>query len=485
MTPTSKSTPRPTSNALLAARLVLAVALGAGVAGVWVAYRSGNRDGRVIPGVRLAGRDVGGRSVDRIRRGHQEWEQRLLEGAVTLRYPGGTFQSTFHALGVTPRSGALWPGLRALGRRGGLFDRLLERRRARAGRLRFAPGFGLDPSRALAALRSYKEQVDVRARSARLDLINRRIIPGRVGYELDVYASQERILSAARGGRRDVSLAVREVRPKISSIQLRNLSISTVLGWYETPYSLSYRWRNRTYNLRVAARKLSGTILMPDEEFDFNQVLGPRSQQEGYRIAPVIARGELVDGIAGGLCQISSTLFAAAFFAGLEVVKADVHSMPSHYIDLGLDATVVWPSVTMTLKNPYDFPVVIHYQVNSGRVRAELLGAKRLYKIGFERRIVADRAFKEELRHDDKKLIGTRKVEQHGQRGYTVRRRRIFFDKDGHEVRSQYWTVVYPPTTMIITLGTKKPDDPSAPPPEPLKPVNPMPDPATFVRKIQ
>jgi hypothetical protein len=162
-----------------------------------------------------------------------------------------------------------------------------------------------------------------------------------------------------------------------------------------------------------------------------------------------------------------------------------VHSMPSHYIDLGLDATVVWPSVTMKLKNPYDFPVVIHYQVNSGRVRAEILGAKRLYKVGFERRIVADRAFKEELRHDDKKLIGKRKVEQHGQRGYSVRRRRIFFDNDGHEVRSQYWTVVYPPTTMIITLGTKKPDDPNAPPPEELKPVNPMPDPATFVRRIQ
>ncbi len=190
-----------------------------------------------------------------------------------------------------------------------------------------------------------------------------------------------------------------------------------------------------------------------------------------------------MDGIAGGVCQISSTLFAAAFFAGLDVLEAEVHSMPSHYIGLGLDATVVWPKVTMKLRNPYDFPVVLHYEVNSGRVRAEILGARRLYKIGFERRIIRDRAFKEEVRTDDKMKLGERKVEQRGQRGYTVRRRRIFFDKEGNEVRSQYWTVVYPPTTMIVTIGTKKTED-ATEVPEP-KPLNPMPDPATFHRIIQ
>ncbi len=256
-----------------------------------------------------------------------------------------------------------------------------------------------------------------------------------------------------------------------------------MLGWYETSYSTARRWANRTYNLRVAARKLNGTILMPDEVFDFNATLGPRSQTEGYRIAPVIARGELVDGIAGGLCQISSTLFAASFFAGLDVIKADVHSMPSHYIGLGLDATVVWPAVTLRLRNPYDFPVVLHYQVNSGRVRAEILGAKRLYKVGFERRIIGDRAYKEEIRTDENMKLGERKVEQRGQRGYTVRRRRIFFDTQGHEVRSQYWTVLYPPTTMIVTLGSKKTEDATEVPE--FKPLNPMPDPATFHRIVQ
>jgi len=468
---------------LIAMRLILAAALGVGLAGLWHGWQRGNGSPRVVPGVRLGGLDVGGKTTDAIRRRHQAWEQQLLEGAVTLRFPGGEVRSTWHGLGVTPRSGTLWRRLTRIGRRGGIFERLIERSRARRGLVRFAPGLGLDPQRALAALRRFKERIDVRARSARLDLVNRRIVPGRVGYSLDVYQSQERILAAARQGRRTVDLAVKEARPKISSLQVRDLSIGTALGWYETSYSTSRRWANRTYNLRVAARKLNGTILMPDEVFDFNATLGPRTHSEGYRIAPVIARGELVDGIAGGVCQISSTLFAAAFFAGLDVIKADVHSMPSHYIGLGLDATVVWPKVTMQLRNPYDFPVVLHYLVNSGRVRAEILGAKRLYKIGFERRIIGDRAFKEEIRTDEKMKLGERKVEQRGQRGYTVRRRRIFFDHQGHEVRSQYWTVVYPPSTMIVTLGAKKTDDATETPE--LKPLNPVPDPATFHRIVQ
>ena len=470
---------------LVTLRLVLAMALGAGVATVWWTARRAGRSQRVIPGVRVSGQDVGGQTVADIRRKRRRQEQLLLEGEVLLRSHVKVAPSTWHALGVVPPEDALWSRLTLLGRRGGFFDRLLERRRARRGLLRFAPEYRLDAPRSLAALMALKEKVDVRATSARLDLVNRRIVPGRIGYSLDVYQSQERILAAVREGRREVTLAVRQLRPKISSVQLKDLSIATVLGWYETPYSLSRTYANRTYNLRVAARKLNGTILMPDEELDFNSALGPRTQQEGYRIAPVIARGELVDGIAGGVCQISSTLFAAAFFAGLEVVKAEVHSMPSHYIELGLDATVVWPNVTMKLKNPYDFPVVIHYEVNSGRVRAEILGQKRLYKIGFERSVIRTRAFKEEIRNDDKLLVGTRKVAQRGQRGYAVRRRRIFFDRLGHEVRSQYWTVLYPPTTMILRLGTKKPDDPTAPPPPELKPVNPLPDPLTFKRKVQ
>src|SRR5690606_26048446 len=99
-----------------------------------------------------------------------------------------------------------------------------------------------------------------------------------------------------------------------------------VLSAFETSYDVSMRAEARTYNLRLAASKLDGTVLLPGETFDFNATVGPRDEANGYKVAPVIAQGELVDGIGGGTCQISGTLHGAAFFAGLRMVERYPHT---------------------------------------------------------------------------------------------------------------------------------------------------------------
>src|SRR5262249_61083180 len=98
-----------------------------------------------------------------------------------------------------------------------------------------------------------------------------------------------------------------------------------------------------------------------------NDTVGGRSETEGYQVAQGISGGEMVDGLAGGTCQISTTLFGAAFFAGLDIVKTTNHSRPSVYTPLGFDATVVWPKTDLKLKNPYEFPVVLHYRVANAK----------------------------------------------------------------------------------------------------------------------
>src|SRR5262249_57298921 len=117
-----------------------------------------------------------------------------------------------------------------------------------------------------------------------------------------------------------------------------------------------------------------------------NDTVGGRSETEGYQVAQGISGGEMVDGLAGGTCQISTTLFGAAFFAGLDIVRTTNHSRPSAYTPLGFDATVVWPHTDLKLKNPYDFPVAIHYRVANGEALVEILGKPRPDdKIVFER----------------------------------------------------------------------------------------------------
>src|SRR6185436_15793695 len=211
---------------------------------------------------------------------------------------------------------------------------------------------------------------------------------------------------------------------------LAGIDISTVLGAWETRYSAVGPDTDRTYNLKVGADHLNGHILKPHEVFSFNSVVGDRTEKEGYRVAPVIQGGELIDGLAGGMCQIASTLHAAAFFAGLDVVSSTPHSRPSSYIPMGLDSTVVYPTTDLKLRNPYEFPVVMHYQVNQGSVKVELLGKERPHKVIFEREIKTETAFGSESRGDSEMPSGQRLVVQEGYPGYSLIRRRYIFAKD-------------------------------------------------------
>jgi vancomycin resistance protein YoaR len=263
-----------------------------------------------------------------------------------------------------------------------------------------------------------------------------------------------------------------------------------VLGYWETHYSAVGPDTDRTYNLKVGADKLNGHILKPHEVFSFNEVVGDRTEKEGYRVAPVIPAGEHNDGLAAGMCQIASTLHAAAFFAGLDIVSSTPHSRPSAYIPMGLDSTVVYPSTDLKLRNPYDFPVVMHYQVNQGAVKVELLGKERPYKVVFEREIKAETPFGTDTRADPEEPSGHRYTIQEGYPGYTLVRRRYVFEKDhvprwsGPEpladvlekshikpVKKEQWALHYPATTQFVAVGT----GPSSLKPKPQPPAHHIP----------
>jgi vancomycin resistance protein YoaR len=373
-----------------------------------------------------------------------------------------------------------------LGSRTGFWERLALRRAAAHGRVQLFTPFSYDRSAMEAFFTGLKQTVDRPAVPARLDLLKKEVVPSVNGRLLDVAASIAAAERAILAGRDEVRLSVETLVPNQTTEDLSALSLSTVLGWYETSFTDHGKFAYRAHNLKMGASRITGIVLLPNRDFSFNIAVGPRTTKEGYRMAPVISLGELVDDIGGGMCQIASTIFAAAFFAGLDIVDFKVHTQVSHYIDLGLDATVVYPGVDLILRNPYPFPVAIRMDVSRGRVRAEILGREKPYaKIGFERKIVGEVAFPTAQRPDDQMFKGTYKLDQRGQKGYHVRRRRIFFDAQGVEVKSETWSLYYPPATMIIREGTKPPADPDAPPPPPPDPYRPAGDPPEFRREIQ
>jgi vancomycin resistance protein YoaR len=319
----------------------------------------------------------------------------------------------------------------------------------------------LDRAKALAALAHLKATIDRAPRAARLDLEARTIAPDVAGFAIDVFASLDRIETAARTGATTVELA----GVPLAAASTANLGIddiSHVLGTQRTTFPVTDKERN--FNLKLAASKLNGHVIPAGAEFSFNDVVGDRTEKEGYKIAHVISAGEMIDGLAGGTCQISTTLYGAAFFAGLDIVSQTPHSRPSVYVPMGFDATVVYPTTDLVLKNPYDFPVVIHYRVARGEAVVEILGKQRPWdEVVFERHVSSTTPFETEERLDDTLPEGTQTLDQAGFNGYRGTRIRRFM-KGGVEQKVEKWSFGYRPVTEYVRKGTST--DPDAKPPK-------------------
>ncbi|HWN69693.1 MAG TPA: VanW family protein [Haliangium sp.] len=323
----------------------------------------------------------------------------------------------------------------------------------------------VDRATAAKALEQLKARFDSAPRSAVMDLEQKTIHRERPGSVLDIYGSMGALATAAQSGADRVELSTVEIAPEVTVATLGIEDVSQVLAQFETKYSVTDAIRN--FNLKLAASKLDGHVIEPGAEFSFNEVVGDRTEKEGYKVAGVIDAGEMVDGLAGGTCQISSTLHGAAFFAGLDLVKALPHSRPSTYITMGMDATVVYPNVDLVLKNPYDFPVAIHFRVTEGKAVVQILGRERPYdQIEFERRVIEQLEFDTVTREDESIPIGTMSIDQYGFFGYLLEKQRKFY-KNGELVKRDKWKVRYQPVTEYVRNGVNP--DPNLPPPPPDK----------------
>ncbi len=137
-----------------------------------------------------------------------------------------------------------------------------------------------------------------------------------------------------------------------------------LISSFSTKYDASNL--NRSKNLAIAAGKINGTVLMPGETFSFNKVVGKRTIEEGYKDAKIYADGGVVDGLAGGICQISSTLYNAVLLANLQITERRNHSFTTSYVPAGRDATVVYGTTDFQFTNSRNYPIKIEASVANG-----------------------------------------------------------------------------------------------------------------------
>ena len=122
--------------------------------------------------------------------------------------------------------------------------------------------------------------------------------------------------------------------------------------------------------------KLNGVVVMPGETCSYNKTLGKRTAQDGYQYANGFAAGKVVPMLAGGICQISSTLYDAVLYANLDIVERHNHMFQATYVEPGKDATVVYGSLDFKFKNTRKYPVKLEAYIKSGVATVSIYGLK-------------------------------------------------------------------------------------------------------------
>ena len=281
--------------------------------------------------------------------------------------------------------------------------------------------------------------------------VQKRIIPGVSGRRLDIDASRQAFFSALSNGLDAFELVV-VPEPAISTdiSSVADFRPSVLIGEYKTQFSNK---KNRTINVKLAASFMDGLFLMPGASFSYNAWVGERSEARGFKEAPVIENGEMVEGLGGGACQVSSTIHAAALVSGLEILERYNHSLPSHYIGKGLDAVVSYPMLDLRVRNNLERPVVLRLQIQENTLIARFYSDQpKPFKVEFKTEIHEEIPFKEIITEDPTLEEGTFKITRYGKPGYKILRTRIF-DRDGKKQTERLLMDTYQSQPQLVSIA--------------------------------
>lgn len=265
--------------------------------------------------------------------------------------------------------------------------------------------------------------------------------------------------------------------PEITTNKIGSEAFPDMLSTFSTRYDASNT--PRTTNLKLAMGKLNGVVIAPGETFSYNKTLGKRTAEAGYKEAGGYAGGKVVQTLAGGICQISSTLYDAAVYANLEIVERHNHMFLAGYVGAGKDATVVYGAYDLKFKNTRNYPIMIKTSIGSGVAKIDIFGIKEEveYEVEISSKILSYTSFKVVRENDNSLAPGQERVAQNGMNGCKSITYKIL-KLNGKEVsRTVLSSDTYDAMNKIIKVGPSNTTQVSTPEPEPTPTPEPEPVP--------
>ncbi len=295
------------------------------------------------------------------------------------------------------------------------------------------------------------------------------LVPDQWGTAVDFAALRDDILrSIQQPNLPPVHITVINVPPEHTLVEVKAMRLNGLVSQFTTRFDPSLV--DRSYNVAVAAKALDNLLIAPGEVVSFNEIVGPRSQEAGYRSALIIIDNQFEEGMGGGVCQVSSTLYNTVLLANLEIVERKNHSLPVAYVPIGRDATVVYEAIDFKFRNNTEGFLYLKTEVGNGTLTMKMFGDAVNHPKVEIRSWVTETIPARVVYEDDEMLeVGEQLVKRKGVNGYRVKAERWVW-RDGRVEKQELPGSFYLPQNEVIAVGTRE-----APPPV----VAPVPDPGS------
>lgn len=196
---------------------------------------------------------------------------------------------------------------------------------------------------------------------------------------------------------------------------------------------------NRRTNIRLAAKAVNGTVLLPGEVFSYNQTVGQRTAEKGYKAATVYVGGEDKQELGGGICQLASALYYCSLYADLQIVSRANHRFAVTYVPYGLDATVAWPSLDYKFRNNTNYPIKIVAETHGTELSVKFYGTKENdHRVEMKTVQLSKTPFTTVYEVDSSLSAGKTKTLVHAYTGYKYESYRCVYDGSGKQISKEF-----------------------------------------------
>ena len=276
--------------------------------------------------------------------------------------------------------------------------------------------------------------------------------PSSTGLDFDISMDEAREM--LKTYQEEYTIPLKVTYPSVSTNDIGSEAFPDLLSSFRTSFTSSNS--NRSTNIRLCSEKINGTVLMPGETFSFNQVVGKRTPEAGFKPATAYSGGKVVQEYGGGICQVSSTLYNAVLYANLEITERTNHGYKPSYVDPGLDATVSWGGPDFKFTNNRDYPIRIVCDTSNKILNIYIYGLKRDtdYKVVLDAQYVSTVNFKTVYQKDSSLASGQSRVIQSGSNGCKTATYKYLYDANGTLVSSECISRdTYNPHNKIVAVG--------------------------------